>query len=172
MSPGGVVAVVLWVVASVLFGVYATNFASYDKTYGTLAGVIVFLVWLWISNLAILLGAELDAELERQRAIAAGMPPAREPYMRLRDDRAVEAAHDQEPGLGERPELVRSAPRTDPARSEPARSEPARSDPARSGPARRDSGDRAAAVSAGATAGAVIGVVATLAVIWVRRQRR
>jgi len=89
VSPGGVVAVVLWMIASALFGVYAANFSSYDKTYGTLAGVVVFLVWLWISNLAILFGAELDAELERQRAIAAGHPPGAEPYMQLRDSRAV-----------------------------------------------------------------------------------
>ena len=100
ISPGSVLAVVLWIIASVLFGVYAANFGSYDKTYGTLAGVIVLLVWLWISNLAILLGAELDAELERQRAIAAGMPPAMEPYLRLRDDRSVTDS----PGLAERVE--------------------------------------------------------------------
>ena len=82
ISPGGVVAVVLWIVASLLFGFYATNFGSYDKTYGTLAGVVVFLLWLWLSNLALLYGAELDAELERQRVIAAGYPPDREPYLR------------------------------------------------------------------------------------------
>jgi membrane protein len=110
VSPGGVLAVALWIIASVLFGVYAAHFSSYDKTYGTLAGVIVLLVWLWISNLAILLGAELDAELERQRAIAAGMRPANEPYMRLRDDRAVEA--DRDPGLAEwdRPSRTRHGP--------------------------------------------------------------
>jgi membrane protein len=97
VSPGGALAVVLWMIASALFGFYAINFASYDKTYGTLAGVIVFLVWLWISNLALLLGLEFDAELERQRAIAAGHPPQAEPYLRLRDDRAVKNA--QESGL-------------------------------------------------------------------------
>jgi membrane protein len=89
VSPGGVVAVLLWILASVLFGLYAANFASYNKTYGTLAGVIVFLIWLWLSNLSILIGVELDAELERQRAIAAGMTPDAEPYLRLRDDRAL-----------------------------------------------------------------------------------
>ncbi|WP_344124958.1 YihY/virulence factor BrkB family protein [Luedemannella flava] len=89
VTPGGVVAVVLWVLSSVVFGVYATNFASYNKTYGALGSVIVFLVWMWLSNLAILYGAELNAELERQRAIAAGQPPAEEPYVRLRDTSKV-----------------------------------------------------------------------------------
>jgi membrane protein len=72
VSPGGIFAVVLWLAASAAFAIYLANFANYDKTYGTLGGVIAFLVWLWISNIAILLGAELDAELERGRAIAAG----------------------------------------------------------------------------------------------------
>jgi membrane protein len=60
------------------------NFGSYNKTYGTLGGVIIFLVWLWISNIAILLGAEFDAELHRGRAIAAGQPEDQEPYVELR----------------------------------------------------------------------------------------
>jgi membrane protein len=77
--------VVLWVIASGLFAVYVANFSSYNKTYGSLASVIVFLVWLWISNLSILLGAELNAELERGRSIAAGHPDEQEPYMELRD---------------------------------------------------------------------------------------
>ena len=85
VSPGGVLAVVVWVVASVAFAIYVANFGSYNKTYGSLASVIVFLVWLWLSNTAILLGAELNAELERGRAIATGHPPDREPYMELRD---------------------------------------------------------------------------------------
>ncbi len=79
----------LWVVASAGFGFYVANFGSYNKTYGTLAGIIVFLVWLWISNIAILFGAEMDAELERRRAIAAGTPPDKEPFLELRDDRKV-----------------------------------------------------------------------------------
>ena len=58
--------------ASVLFGFYVANFGSYNKTYGALAGVIVFLLWLWITNLALLFGAELDAELERGRQLQAG----------------------------------------------------------------------------------------------------
>ena len=89
VSPGGVLAVLLWVVASAGFGFYVANFGSYNKTYGTLAGIIVFLVWLWISNIAILLGAEFDAELERRRAIASGTPADKEPFLELRDDRKV-----------------------------------------------------------------------------------
>jgi membrane protein len=88
-SPGGAVAVALWLVASGLFAVYLANFASYNETYGSLAGIIAFLVWLWITNIAILLGAEVDAELERERAIAAGHPADREPFLQLRDDRKV-----------------------------------------------------------------------------------
>jgi membrane protein len=74
LTPGGVMAVVVWLVVSALFAFYVANFGSYNKTYGTLGGVIAFLVWLWISNLAVLLGAELNAELERGRELEAGLP--------------------------------------------------------------------------------------------------
>lgn len=73
--------------ASAGFAFYVAGFASYNKTYGTMAGVIVFLVWLWITNLAILLGLEFDAETLRQRAIAGGHPPRAEPYVQPRDTR-------------------------------------------------------------------------------------
>jgi membrane protein len=89
VTPGGILAVVVWVAASVGFAIYVANFGSYNKTYGSLASVIIFLVWLWLSNTAILLGAELNAELERSRAIAAGHPPDEEPYMELRDTRKL-----------------------------------------------------------------------------------
>ena len=74
ITPGGLLAVALWLLASVAFATYVANFGSYNRTYGTLGGVISFLVWLWITNLAVLLGAELDAELERQRELEAGLP--------------------------------------------------------------------------------------------------
>jgi membrane protein len=74
VTPGGVVAVLVWLVASAGFAFYVANFGSYDKTYGSLGGVVVFLVWLWLSNLALLFGAEFDAELERSRELAAGLP--------------------------------------------------------------------------------------------------
>jgi membrane protein len=99
ITPGGLLAVLLWIAASAGFGVYAANFGSYDKTYGTLGGVAVFLVWMWISNIAVLLGAELDAELHRARAIAGGAPPDEEPYMPLRDTQALDSRHD-DPGPG------------------------------------------------------------------------
>jgi membrane protein len=77
VTPGGALALVTWIVASGLFGVYVSQFGSYNKTYGTLGGVIVFLVWLWVSNLALLFGLEFDAELERSRELAAGDETAR-----------------------------------------------------------------------------------------------
>jgi membrane protein len=86
ISPGGLLAVVLWIVASALFAFYVANFASYNKTYGSLGGIIVFLVWLWITNIIILLGAEFNAEMERTRQIAAGHPADKEPYLPLRDE--------------------------------------------------------------------------------------
>jgi membrane protein len=72
VTPGSLLAIVLWALATVGFAIYVANFASYNKTYGSLGGVIVFLVWLWISNIAVLLGAEFDAELERGRQLAQG----------------------------------------------------------------------------------------------------
>jgi membrane protein len=72
LTPGGVLALVIWVVASVAFGIYVANFGSYNSTYGTIGGVVVFLVWLWITNLAILVGAEFNAELERSRELEHG----------------------------------------------------------------------------------------------------
>jgi membrane protein len=90
ITPGGALAVIGWVIASLAFAFYVGNFGSYNKTYGALAGPIVFLVWLWISNVVILLGAELNAEIERGRAIDAGMrPPDKEPFMEPRDTRKM-----------------------------------------------------------------------------------
>jgi membrane protein len=78
ITPGAVTAVVLWILASAGFAVYVANFGSYDKTYGTLGGVVTFLVWLWITNVAVLLGAELNAELERKRELDHGLPAEEE----------------------------------------------------------------------------------------------
>ena len=74
--PGAALAVVVWLVASAAFAFYVANFGSYDKTYGTLGGVVIFLVWVWLTNVAILLGAELNAERERSRQLEAGTPGA------------------------------------------------------------------------------------------------
>jgi membrane protein len=89
ISVGAGVALVTWVVASVLFGFYVAHFGSYNKTYGALAGVAVFLLWLWITNLALLFGAELDAELERGRQLQAGIAAERDLQLPPRDDRVA-----------------------------------------------------------------------------------
>ncbi len=86
VTPGGVFGVLIWLIASGLFAFYVANFGSYNKTYGALAGVVVFLVWIWISNIAILLGAELNAELDRAKAESEGLPEGQEPYVELRDE--------------------------------------------------------------------------------------
>ncbi|HWH96075.1 MAG TPA: YihY/virulence factor BrkB family protein [Baekduia sp.] len=85
ITPGGVVALVLWLIASAAFAVYVASFSSYNKTYGALGGVVAFLVWLWISNLAVLLGAELNAELERGRELQAGLPAEQRIQLEPRD---------------------------------------------------------------------------------------
>jgi membrane protein len=85
LTPGGVVAVLIWIAASAAFAFYVASFGSYNKTYGALGGVIIFLVWLWISNIAILLGAELNAELERGRELEQGRPAERALQLPPRD---------------------------------------------------------------------------------------
>jgi membrane protein len=74
--PGAALAVVVWLIASAAFAFYVANFGSYDKTYGALGGVVIFLVWVWLTNVAILLGAELNAERERSRQLEEGTPGA------------------------------------------------------------------------------------------------
>ncbi|MEO6503663.1 MAG: YihY/virulence factor BrkB family protein [Jatrophihabitantaceae bacterium] len=85
ISPGGVLAVLIWIIASAGFAFYVSNFGSYNKTYGSLASVIIFLIWLWITNIAILLGAEFNAELQHARAIEAGQPADQTPFAEPRD---------------------------------------------------------------------------------------
>jgi len=74
--PGVILGLAVWAVASAAFAFYVANFGAYDRTYGTLGGVVVLLVWLWITNLALLLGVELNAERERSKQLAAGVPGA------------------------------------------------------------------------------------------------
>jgi membrane protein len=76
VTPGALVAIVVWAIASALFALYVANFGSYDKTYGTLAGLVVLLLWFWITNLAILFGHQLNAERERSAEIDEGLPRA------------------------------------------------------------------------------------------------
>ncbi len=92
VTPGGIVAVVLWIAASAAFAFYVANFGSYNETYGALGGVIIFLVWLWITNIAVLFGAELNAELERERQVESGRPADKEPFLPHRDTRKLDDA--------------------------------------------------------------------------------
>jgi membrane protein len=91
ISPGGLLAVVGWVVASLLFAFYVANFSSYNKTYGTLAGPIVFLLWLWITNIFVLLGLVFNLEIERSRALQSGeIASEDEDFVELRDTEKLE----------------------------------------------------------------------------------
>jgi membrane protein len=96
ISVGAVVAILTWIIASVAFGFYVANFSSYNKTYGSLAGVIVFLLWLWLTNLALLFGAELDAELERSRELQSGLPAEEVIQLPPRDTKKSEKAAKKE----------------------------------------------------------------------------
>ena len=84
---GAIVALVVWIVASAAFALYVSQFGSYNKTYGALGGVVVALVWLWITNIALLFGMELNSERERNRELEAGIPRAeREIQLEPRDE--------------------------------------------------------------------------------------
>jgi membrane protein len=104
ITPGGVLAVVLWVLASLGFALYVATFSSYNATYGSLAGVIVFLVWLWLSNCAILLGAVLNAELEREREVEAGAPLERTLTLEPRKEPDPPDEPDEPPVRGRSPQ--------------------------------------------------------------------
>ncbi|MCW2780681.1 MAG: hypothetical protein JWR35_1130 [Marmoricola sp.] len=95
ISIGALLAITIWILASALFGFYVANFASYNKTYGSLAGVVIFLLWLWITNLALLFGAELDAELERGRELQAGLAAERTIQLPPRDTHNIEKAEEK-----------------------------------------------------------------------------
>jgi membrane protein len=87
VTPGSLLALLVWVVASAAFAFYVANFGSYNKTYGTLGGLVVLLIWVWITNLAILFGHQLNAERERSREIKEGVPRAeREIQLEPRSD--------------------------------------------------------------------------------------
>ena len=96
ISVGAGIAIVVWVLASIGFAFYVSNFGSYNKTYGSLAGVVVTLLWLWLTNLALLLGAEIDSELERGRELQAGIPAEEELQLPARDTRNIKKAREKE----------------------------------------------------------------------------
>ncbi|WP_234412400.1 YihY/virulence factor BrkB family protein [Nocardioides sediminis] len=96
ISVGALVAIVTWVLASVAFAFYVANFSSYNKTYGSLAGVIVALLYLWLTNLALLFGAEVDSELERGRQLQAGMAAEKDLQLPPRDTRNIRKAEEKE----------------------------------------------------------------------------
>jgi membrane protein len=113
MSVGALIALIVWAIASVAFGIYAANFASYNETYGSIGGVIVFLLWVWISNLALIFGAEVDAELERGRQLQAGIAAEEELQLPPRDTRKSEkAAEKREADIEEGRRLRESAGRS------------------------------------------------------------
>jgi membrane protein len=104
ISPGSLLAVLGWVLASVLFAFYVANFGSYNKTYGALAGPIVFLLWLWISNICVLFGVELNAELERSRKLEAGeIAHEDESFAEMRNTEKLEGSQDMGRGGFEPP---------------------------------------------------------------------
>jgi membrane protein len=111
ISTGAAVAILVWVVASAAFGFYVANFSSYNKTYGTLAGVIVFLLWLWITNLALLFGAEVDAEMERARQLQGGIAAEDELQLPARDEKGLRKKQEKEEKIQEEGRALRKSDR-------------------------------------------------------------
>lgn len=99
VSPGALLAIVVLILATSCFGMYVANFANYERTYGSLAGIVIFLLWLWIANLALLFGAEFDAELERGRQIQRGVAAEEKLRVQLRDTRQAEKRERKVEGL-------------------------------------------------------------------------
>lgn len=96
ISMGALLAIIVLALATAAFGFYVGNFSNYDRTYGSLAGVIIFLLWLWIANLALLFGAEFDAELERGRQLQAGIAAEEDIQLPSRDTRKSDKAAEKE----------------------------------------------------------------------------
>jgi len=118
MSMGALLAIVIWLLASVGFAFYVANFSNYNKTYGSLGAVIVFLLWLWITNLALLFGAEFDAEVERGRELQAGLKAEKDILLPPRDTaqsdkKAEQRAKDELAGMKLRQEAAAAIRRED-----------------------------------------------------------
>ncbi|MDQ1582985.1 MAG: rane protein [Microbacteriaceae bacterium] len=109
MSMGALLALIILVIATLLFGLYVANFSNYDRTYGSLAGIVVFLLWLWIANLALLFGAEFDAETERGRQLEAGIAAEENIQLPPRDTRRSEKAAKREQKDIQRGRQIRKA---------------------------------------------------------------
>lgn len=107
ISPGAIVAILVWILASVGFGFYVANFGNYNATYGALAGVIIMLIWLYITNITLVLGAEIDAELERGRELLAGMPAEDTMQIPPRDDRQAQKKAEKREKLVEEARRIR-----------------------------------------------------------------
>ena len=118
ISPGAATAIVAWVIATGAFGVYVSKFSSYDSTYGALAGVVVFMLALWIGNLALLFGIELDVELRRARQLRLGLPAERDVIVRLRDTRAIQKRAEKERELEAEAAEIAQEPAPEPAPSD------------------------------------------------------
>ncbi len=110
VSLGAVLAIIVWILVSAAFGFYVANFSSYDRTYGALGGVIVFLLWLWLTNLALLFGAELDSELERGRELQSGLEAEETLKLPPRDTRKIKKARAKEAEDIERGRALRRKP--------------------------------------------------------------
>ncbi|HEX5856882.1 MAG TPA: YihY/virulence factor BrkB family protein [Microbacterium sp.] len=113
LSLGSVVAIVLILVATLLFGFYVTNFSNYDRTYGSMAGVVIFLLWLWIVNIALLFGAEFDAEMERGRQLQAGIAAEETIQLPPRDTKKIDKAEEKEQKDIEEGRRIRDEARAD-----------------------------------------------------------
>ncbi|MGM0386708.1 MAG: YihY/virulence factor BrkB family protein [Actinomycetota bacterium] len=109
ISPGAVIAIVIAVVASLGLSLYVANFGNFRGTYGALAGVIIFLFWLWITNLALLFGAEVDAELERGRQLQAGIRADVNIQLPARDDQNIGKKEQREEDLVEGARSLRTS---------------------------------------------------------------
>jgi membrane protein len=99
----------VWVLASVGFAFYVANFSSYNRTYGSLAGVVITLLWLWITNNALLFGAELDSEIERGRQLQAGMAAEETLQLPVRDNRGIVKADERHRKFVDRGRRLREA---------------------------------------------------------------
>ncbi|NNG18962.1 YihY/virulence factor BrkB family protein [Naumannella sp. ID2617S] len=109
LSVGALVALLVWILLSLAFGLYVGNFASYNKSYGALGGIIVFLLWLWITNCALVMGAEIDSELERSRQLQAGIHAEESLQLPPRDTKASEKQRDKREQLIAEGRAIREA---------------------------------------------------------------